>query len=472
MYIPIALNYMGVEKYGVWVVILSIINYLNLANFGIPTAVTNLISQSNDQNEKVGLLLKGFKILIIGCLIILSLGLLAFLAIINYTSWTRNLSTEIQTASILLVLFYILRIPFQVSSASFIANKKVYLTKIYDFLAVAITFLSLLLTIYLNQTLIFLSLISGILLLSLNILSLLHAVKVLNVRNYTASITSVSSKDIYRPGLGLLAAGLGSLIVWNTDNIIISKFLGFEEVAAYSTAFRMFSFGYMSFGLIHALFIPYYGESYKNKSWERLQMLFNINLLGLPLVAACVWLLGWLFAKDIIFLWLGSDRLYAGSTLYFILGAYGLVLACAGVMFNLLTSLNLLKALFYLTVAEAVLNLCASVYLVKIFGYNGVAFGTLVGSIVVPLLCLPYLIQKSSKLEIAFPYRSFINSLIVYGGLLSLLFFVEADQYTLEIKFSISVFCMVSLILIQFILNRQLVKEVYRIINLGFNSRL
>lgn len=464
MYIPIALHYMGIERYGVWVVLMTMINYLTLANFGIPTAVTNLMSQSDSNIEKTALLLKGFKILSLTCLGVLFASLLSYYVVANYTNWLLNLTVEIKISSIILIVFFILRIPFQIASAAFTANKKIFVGKIYDLLTIVLTFLSLLLAIYLKKNLIFLATTSGILLLMLNIVSFWNALRILNFSYYEKRDISINNKHIYKPGLALFAAGMGSLIIWNTDNIVISRFLGFEEVAIYSTAFRLFSFGYMSFNLIYGVLIPYYGQFYKQKMWFKLESLFNFNIIIIPFIAICVWLVGWLFAKDIIYLWLGDYKLYAGPNLYFLLGAYGLVLSYVGVMFNLLTSLNLLRGLFYMTIAEAGINLIASILCARAFGSEGVAFGTLIASIAVPLAFLPFLIDKNYELKFRFPFKKSLISLIFYTSCLLLLYFIKASDYKFFTKFFISIVTISFFVLFQYLFNKDLITEVYKII--------
>lgn len=472
MYVPIALHYMGVEKYGAWIVLQTLINYLTLANFGIPTAVTNLMSQSDSNNEKINLLLKGFKLLAIVCLAVFIIGLAFYLFVIYKTSWISQVSSEIRTSSVVLIVFFILRIPFQIASATFTANKKIFIAKIYDLLAIVVTFLSLLIAVYLNQNLIFLAFLSGILLLVLNVTSFFNALRIIDIRNFKKPINSIESKKIYMPGLALFASGMGALIVWNTDNIVISKFLGFQDVAIYSTAFRLFSIGYMSFGFIHGVLIPYYGQLFKQKSWDKLRVLFNLNLIAIPFIAMCVWLVGWLFSKDIIMLWLGNNKLYGGSNLYFILGAYGLVLGYVGVMFNLLTSLNLLKFLFYMTIAEAVINLCASVFLVNILGYPGVALGTLIASALVPFLFLPIMVNRNKELEFEFPFRILGTNVGFYSMIMCFLFFLRMDEYRFFIKVFIALVCLVLCLVFQYFNNKRKLTEVYKILYSGSKIKI
>lgn len=472
LYVPIMLNYMGVERYGVWLVLQTLINYLTLANFGIPTAVTNLMSQSESDSHRLNLFYKGSKILGLICLIILIICVLTFFLIIQFTDWSSSLSFEIKTSSLILIVFFILRIPFQMSSSIFIATKKVFISKIYEVLTIIITFGSLLITIFFRKDLIFLAFISGVLLLTLNLISYFNAVRMLKVDDNDQIINTITNKDIYKPGVALFAAGIGSLVIWNTDNLIISKLFGFQEVAVYSTAFRLFSMGFMSFNIIYGILIPYYGQFYKQKSWQKLSELFRFNLIGIPFIALCVWIVGWMFAREIIMLWLGDLKLYAGSEIYFLLGAYGLSLAYVGTMFSLLTSLNLLKSLFFMTIAEAMANLVGSIAFAKIFGYQGVIYGTLLASIIVPLLFLPKLINRNKLLQINFPYREFSSSIVFYVAILLFLYLIKADDFNLLVKVGLVVVLLLVFIAFQYFSNRKLLIKVFQQIIPGSKTHI
>lgn len=466
MYIPLSIHYLGVERYGVWILLQTFINFLTLANFGVPTAVTNLMCLESDKKVRADIFLKGFEILFKTCLILFVISLFLFYLISNFTLLLSGLSFEVKTASLILMLFFIIRIPFQVSSTVFVAENKIYISKLYEFLVVFFTLGSLLVMIYFKKDLVFLAILSGAVLFFLNIISFVNAMSVLGIKSLRLISNTIVAKTIYKPGLSLFASGMGAVIVWNTDNIIISRFLSLEDVAVYSTAFRLFSFAYMTFGLIYGLIIPYYGKYFSQKEWGKLKNLFILNIIIIPFIAMCVWVVGWLFARDIVFLWLGDYKLYAGSQLYFILGAYGAVLSYVGVMYNFITCLNLLKGLVYLTVSEAVLNLVCSIFLVKFLGINGVAIGTLIASTLVPLVILPSIINSSSKLEFSFPYKLSVLSILFYLTMLFILFIVDANEFIFINKVLIACAYIGLFGFFQFFLNRKLIKDVIQLLKI------
>ena len=51
--VPIVLDYLGKEKYGVWALLTSIIVYLNISGLGLTTAASVLIAKNNDFADKL-----------------------------------------------------------------------------------------------------------------------------------------------------------------------------------------------------------------------------------------------------------------------------------------------------------------------------------------------------------------------------------------------------------------------------------
>ncbi len=462
LYIPIALNYLGVEKYGVWILLQTMVNFFGIASFGIPTSVTNLLCQTDNYSEKRDILFKGLKVLgLVSLFLVLSI-LVVYFTILHATPWLNHYTYEIRLSGLLLVLFFVLRIPLHVTGSIYISEHKIYILKIFDFLTTVLSFLALLVVIYFKQNLIFLAVLSGLLLFVLSAINFFTGLKQISFQSSNKSFNKIQTKTIYTSGLRLFSAGMGSIIVWNTDNVIISKFLGFQEVAIYSTAFKLFSVAYLAFTLLNVLFTPYYGKLFSQDEMDKLKRLFNLNIILIPFIGLCIWLVVWLFSKEIILLWLGNSKLYGGDNLYFILGAYGFALAHVGVMSHLLTTLNLLKYLVYLTFSEAFVNLFFSIYFVQLIGAEGVALGTLIGVVLVPLLWLPILIHYNKKLKFSFPFFKTIFSFVFYVSALMILFFLKADQLQLHYKIILSI-SLISLILyLQYFFNRKPLMDILK----------
>ena len=133
--VPLYVNYFGVLDYGVWIVINTILQYLMLANFGIPTALTTIATNAS-RNESVSeIFWKSFRIMIlIVSVLTLIISLLFLTNSIPYDFFFGQSQKTQFYASILFltITLYLIRSPFQLSSAIFLISGRVSLNKQYE----------------------------------------------------------------------------------------------------------------------------------------------------------------------------------------------------------------------------------------------------------------------------------------------------------------------------------------------------
>ena len=69
--VPLFISYFGLTKYGLWIVLLSLISYLANSQFGLNTVVAVLLSKSDDRNYHKTVLTRSLDLLLIAAGIIL-----------------------------------------------------------------------------------------------------------------------------------------------------------------------------------------------------------------------------------------------------------------------------------------------------------------------------------------------------------------------------------------------------------------
>jgi hypothetical protein len=114
--IPISLNYWKADRYGIWVLLTSTLMYLGMTNLGLNTAAGVLMGKNPKISDKMKILKRSLLILLLSTGIILA----AFYALNMVTKdWINligkiptNLKDETYSACIVLVVFYIISLPF------------------------------------------------------------------------------------------------------------------------------------------------------------------------------------------------------------------------------------------------------------------------------------------------------------------------------------------------------------------------
>jgi len=405
--VPIGLSYFGPLQYGIWLVIGSIVAYLQLSPLGTGTAASTLIAKSNDWQSQGIIFWRSFWLL---CRIAVFLIGLILVSAIFADSWVSilgdipgSLKHEAITAVIIAGIFYLLRLPTLAFTSGFIGLQQVHWERFYVvLLPVIFSFAALLITIYLSGDLVMLSLLSGGAQLIAGLLAGLHFMLIhRNMmqpairQNTDAAIT----KDLLGSGSRFFFIGIAAMVVWNTDNLVISYFLGPESVTAYSITFKLFATAFSVFVLVNSVLVPMIGNAVGKGEWTWLSQIYDSALSIMIVLGGLVWVGGIMFAKPIISLWTGLSG-YGGELVVFALGGYGYVLSAVNLHANVLSGLNATRFMLWIGVAEAIANFALSVLFIHWWGIGGVALGTFLSALLTVYWLLPRDVAKQTQSRI------------------------------------------------------------------------
>ena len=119
------------------------------------------------------------------------------------------------------------------------------------------------------------------------------------------------------------------IIIFSTDNLIISRFLGPREVAGYDIVLKLFQVIITFSVILQDPFWALYSEAYKNKDFNWIKKtLKKWNLLFIPFTLLVLILM--LLAKPIIKIWLQKDleipmNLIIFMGIFVIVRVYGII---------------------------------------------------------------------------------------------------------------------------------------------------
>lgn len=164
--VPLGLHYFGPTRYGVWIVISSVISYLGLSNFGLPNATMTLVAQAREDARKRMLLFQSMKI---------TAGLaIFFLALIvavtsSFPAWGRilgqlpsDLVGEAVTALMAISVLMLLQLPTLNFSAVFSGLQEVHWDRLYGCLRSVLLLIALLATVWCRGNLVTLAVFTGV----------------------------------------------------------------------------------------------------------------------------------------------------------------------------------------------------------------------------------------------------------------------------------------------------------------------
>lgn len=192
---------------------------------------------------------------------------------------------------------------------------------------------------------------------------------------------------------------IGVQIVFNTDNIVISKFLGISAVAAYAIAFRL-NYAAMQFVFkIADVFFPVFAELHVLREKASLKATYlEISKLSVA-IAIPITIVIILFGENIIRAWVGQQNFVGMPTLA--------ALAMLTLMHSfihpgavVLSGMGRIRTMTLFNVAEAVLNLAFSIALVLPLGVLGVALGTVIAQAFTNLWYIPSSAAREVELSL------------------------------------------------------------------------
>tara|TARA_R110002051_G_scaffold258990_1_gene318322 strand:+ start:1147 stop:2445 length:1299 start_codon:yes stop_codon:yes gene_type:complete len=402
--IPFLLQYLGKTNYGIWVTIFSVVNILffvdaGIAN-GLKTKLTEALSLNNYKLAKeyistayVSIFFISFSFLLIGTFILKN---------INFAS-LLNVGTSISNEKLVSIFFVALI--FIVSN--FILS--LYKTLFYSIQKSSIVEFSM----FLYQILIFALIYYAVHNLQSSILYVAYFYGASNVivsivfnfvffykrKQILPSIKSFKKnkiKELMGLSLGFFMIQLCMIIIFTTDNLIISNLLGPDEVTGYDIVLKLFQvITILSIVMLEpfwALFTNAFQK--KDYTWIK-ETLIKLNKVFLLVFVGTVLIV--LLTEEIVSIWIGKSFIIENKLTYF-MGIFVLVRVYPVMYMFFLNAIGKIKLQVYLYVIGAIINIPLSILFIKYFnlGVSGVILGTIC-SIFSMTLLLPYQTIKILK---------------------------------------------------------------------------
>ena len=383
--IPLTLNYLGAERYGMWMVAASAIALLEFADLGIGNGLLTLISESDGRDDRAGA--RVFVSSAFFVLSVIAMGLLLiFVLVYSVIPWHRVLNVASDAAVresaptiALLAIFAAFNFPIGIAQRIQLGYQEGYTADLWSTAGNVFGLIGVLTAIYLH---------AGLPWLVFAMCGAPTFAKLLNwfflfmrsrpwlfptLRFFDYAI----ARKIITTGFYFLVLQAMILIGNASDSLIIAHYLGASAVSAYVVVQRIFMVTMFSQFFVIPLW-PAFGEAISRNDypWARKTMKNAIRICLLLSAATALPLL--LFGKKIINVWIGpgfapSYFLLTGFALFVFLSSQG------GVVSSFLKNGNLIKKqVAYYAIATFV-SLLLKFPLVQLWGTAGAIWATVVG---------------------------------------------------------------------------------------------
>lgn len=406
--IPIALRYLGPERYGVWATLAAISTMLVFADLGIGNGLLNLIAEAMSRGDPAAARRAVSTALVTLTLIAVALAAI-FLVVFPIVPWSQVInvqspliSGEAAPAVAAAAAMFVLSIPLGVVQRIQLGMQQGFRNSLWLAVGSILSLLGLLVAIALNAGLpaVVLALTGGpVLALALNWIVLLR-----------------QGGDWVRPSLRLAAAEparrlarLGSLffvlqlsfaIAYQSDVVIAGHLLGLEAASTYSVTLRLFLFGQSLATMVLIPLWPAYTEAIGRGDlrWVRATLRRSVIAAAILTTAWSIFLV--LVGPSLLFRWLAPGieppfALIVGAAIWAIVsttfsGVAMLLNAASVIRFQVITALVMV-----------VVSVALSWLLALWVGLAGIIWGTLIAYVLcvgIPILTyLPRLIARLGR---------------------------------------------------------------------------
>jgi O-antigen/teichoic acid export membrane protein len=268
--VPMTLNYLDQERYGLWLTMSSIIGWFSLFDIGLGNGFRNKFAEALAvQDVPLARTYVSTTFALLSIIIGVVLGV--FLVINPFLNWSAILNTQAESQrnlswlALIIFTFFALQFIFKLTTSVLLAAQK---SSLVDLIGVSGSLLSLVIVYLLihigERSLLFL----GLTLSSCPVLVLIGAYFVVfngRYQQYKPSIKYIDlkqSKSLMGLGVMFFIPQICSLIVFSTSNVIIAQLFTPAEVTVYNIAFKYFSVITLFFQIITTPFWSAFTEAF------------------------------------------------------------------------------------------------------------------------------------------------------------------------------------------------------------------
>lgn len=383
--VPITVRYLGADLYGLWVTITMTVAMLVCFDIGIANTLTNLISESYALDDRASAARYFATAFWMTVLVALALGLLGWLLWprINF-GWLLHVSNpalvpQVSRAVMIAGLLFLCGLPAGLAARALAGYQELHIANLFSAAGNILALGGIVLVVFLRGSLVALvAAYSGAILLGglacLLWLCLSRKPWLLPRPRY-ARLELMPR--IFGSGGQFFLIQVAGLVVFNSDNLVISHFLTPAQVTPYSVTWRLVNYLTAAQVLLFPALWPAYSEAWARGEldWIRRSYRRMRRFTTLSLAAGVAILL--LFGRAIVRIWAGPAAV-PSRTLLELMCAWMIIFAVCTNQSCLMAATSRVRRQAIFAVLSAFANLALTLYWVRPLGVVGVILGTIV----------------------------------------------------------------------------------------------
>ncbi len=381
--IPLSINYVGAINYGIWLTISSVVGWMNQFDLGMGNGLRNKITTEYAQKRyEDGKIYVSTTYAVLG--IIAAVFFVLFLLIHVLVDWTNIFNTPLEMAStvdlivIIVLICFCAQFVLQIISVLLTAVHLAYKANVIQSIALVISLVGVLFLTYFTES----NLINLVLVLGFSpVLSLIiytiyyYTHELLVFRPAFEKIEFKKTKSLFSVGWLFFIIQLGSVVLYQTSNVIIANVLGLEEVSVFNVVYKYFTALFMVITVILNPYWSAFADAFELQDYiwmkKSLSNLRKFFYLFFVLNVICIAISPFVFR-----LWLG-DSLLVPFTVTWTLGVYFIAYFWYNIHVTFIYGVGKLSVQVISIILASVINIPLSIFLGTQYGLPGIIFSNI-----------------------------------------------------------------------------------------------
>ncbi len=374
--VPLTINYLDTENYGIWLTLSSFIGWFSFFDIGLGNGLRNKFAEAKALgNYKDAQAFVSTAYFTIGSI---SLGIvILFLGINQFIDWTQLFNTnaslqgELSLLLPIIFAFFGLQLVVKLITSIYQADQNHSIQGKIQFFGQALSLLAIWALTKTDQSslLIFGSIFSALpvlILFGLNLFAFKTTFKAFKPKfslwkkEYLKEITGL--------GFKFFVVQIAAMVLFSTDNFIISKLFGPEEVVPYNVAFKYFSIITMAYTIIITPYWSSFTEAYTKKDFDWIKKsVSNIQKLWMLIP---VGLIVMLFLADWFYQFWVGNKVKVPLQLSIAMAFFVVLLTFNMIYVNFINGVGKIKLQLITSLISMTINIPLSIYLGKYLGWG------------------------------------------------------------------------------------------------------
>lgn len=382
--VPLSINYLDNENYGIWLTLSSFIAWFSFFDVGLGNGLRNKLTEAITNNNIK--LARGYVssayFTITGISIVL---FLLFFGINSFINWKEvfnagdGVNTDLRLLMLIVFGAFCLQLIVKLIDTIYLANQHHSIqVKIHFITQVTLLVFVWLLTKTSSGTLLVFAIVFSILpvlvLVALNVFG--FSTKFKHLKPSFSLWKKEYLKEIMGIGFNFFLLQIAGVVLFSTDNFIISKLFSPEEVVPYNIAFKYFSIITMVFTIIVSPYWSSFTDAFvKNEyNWIK-KSVKNVMMLWMIIPIVLGFML--FFSEDFYKMWVGN-KVHISFNLSLSMLVFVLLFTFNMIFVFFLNGISKIRIQIIISVISMILNIPLSIYFAKNLnlGLSGVILAT------------------------------------------------------------------------------------------------